>query len=116
MPVYQAQCSICDKKHEYYSSVLDCSVSMPFCCEQQTDKKIFSAPSMMQDIQPYQSMVTGETIASRSHHRQHLREHKLIEIGNEKVEPRKIDESEKKKQHYETRKVIYDKLTALERA
>lgn len=41
------------------------------------------APMVMPDIAPYQSMVTGETISSRSTHRQHLKEHSLIEIGNE---------------------------------
>jgi hypothetical protein len=35
------------------------------------------------DISPYQSMQTGEMITSRSKHREHLRQHGLIEIGNE---------------------------------
>jgi hypothetical protein len=35
------------------------------------------------DIQPYQSMVDGSMIGSRSQHREHLRQHSLIEIGNE---------------------------------
>lgn len=35
------------------------------------------------DIAPYQSMVTGEMITSRSRHREHLRQHRLIEVGNE---------------------------------
>lgn len=38
---------------------------------------------VMPDIKPYQSMVTGEMISSRSKHREHLREHGCIEIGNE---------------------------------
>ena len=38
------------------------------------------------DIQGYQSMATGEWISSRSQHRDHLKQHRLIEIGNEKVE------------------------------
>ncbi len=38
---------------------------------------------VMGDIQPYQSMQTGEMITSRSRHREHLRQHGLIEIGNE---------------------------------
>ena len=41
------------------------------------------APYVMGDIQPYQSMQTGEMIVSRSHHREHLRKHGLVEIGNE---------------------------------
>lgn len=38
---------------------------------------------VMTDIQPYKSMVTGEMITSRSQHREHLKKHHLIEIGNE---------------------------------
>lgn len=42
-----------------------------------------AGPFVMGDIQPYQSMQTGEMITSRSHHRSHLKQHGLIEIGNE---------------------------------
>lgn len=44
------------------------------------------APMVMPDIAGYQSMATGEWIGSRSTHREHLRQHRLIEIGNEKME------------------------------
>ena len=43
------------------------------------------APMIMRDIDPYQSIVTGETISSRSTHRDHLRSHGLVEVGNESV-------------------------------
>jgi hypothetical protein len=42
-----------------------------------------NAPMVMADIQGYQSQVTGEWIGSRSLHRQHLKEHRLVEVGNE---------------------------------
>lgn len=42
-----------------------------------------SAPAVMDDIQPYRSMADGTWITSRSQHRAHLRQHGLIEIGNE---------------------------------
>ena len=41
-------------------------------------------PQIMRDIEPYKSMITGEMITSRSVHRTHLRDHRCIEIGNEK--------------------------------
>lgn len=41
------------------------------------------APMVLGDIQPYQSMQTGEMITSRSSHREHLKQHGLIEVGNE---------------------------------
>lgn len=42
-----------------------------------------SGVMVIPDIQPYKSMVTGEMITSRSHHRDHLKRHNKIEIGNE---------------------------------
>jgi hypothetical protein len=41
------------------------------------------APMVMGDIKPYKSMVDGSMIESRSSHREHLRKHQLVEIGNE---------------------------------
>lgn len=38
---------------------------------------------IMPDIKPYQSMITGEEITSRSKHREHLRNHGMIEVGND---------------------------------
>lgn len=35
------------------------------------------------DIKPYQSMIDGTMITSRSQHRNHLRRHNCIEVGNE---------------------------------
>lgn len=48
-----------------------------------------SSPMIMKDIEGYKSMQTGEWISSRSHHREHLKQHRLIEIGNEKTPPPK---------------------------
>ena len=45
---------------------------------------------IMPDIKEYKSMQTGERITSRSRHREHLRKHNLIEIGNEKIPVKKI--------------------------
>ena len=38
------------------------------------------------DIEPYQAVGPeyGKVITSRSHHREYLRQHNLIEVGNEK--------------------------------
>lgn len=43
------------------------------------------APQVMDDIKPYRSMVDGTMITSRSTHREHLKDHNCIEIGNEKM-------------------------------
>ena len=42
-----------------------------------------AGPMVMKDIAPYRSMADGSLISSRSTHREHLRRHNCIEIGNE---------------------------------
>ncbi len=42
-----------------------------------------NAPMVMPDIAPYQSMIDGQMITSRSIHREHLKKNGCIEIGNE---------------------------------
>lgn len=44
---------------------------------------LVNAPMVMADIQPYKSMIDGQMITSRSQHRTHLKQHGMIEIGNE---------------------------------
>jgi len=41
------------------------------------------APMVMSDIEGYVSQVDGSWISSRSHHRSHLKQHKMIELGND---------------------------------
>lgn len=41
------------------------------------------SPQIMPDIKAYKSMIDGSTITSRSKHREHLRAHNCMEIGNE---------------------------------
>lgn len=41
------------------------------------------------DINPYKSPITGEVITSRSKHRDHMRQHEVVEVGNERMKPRK---------------------------
>lgn len=48
-----------------------------------------SGPFVMGDITPYKSMITGEIVQGRRQHREHLRQHGCIEVGNEKLTPSK---------------------------
>ena len=41
------------------------------------------APMVMSDIEGYVSQVDGTWIKSRSHHRNHLKQHRMIELGND---------------------------------
>jgi hypothetical protein len=43
---------------------------------------------VMPDIQPYRSMVTGEMVQGRRQHREHLKTHNVIELGNERITPK----------------------------
>lgn len=45
------------------------------------------APYVVSDLTEYRSVLTREMITSRSRHREHLREHGCIEVGNEMPRP-----------------------------
>lgn len=42
------------------------------------------------DSKPYRSVVTGEVIGGRRQHREHLKAHDLVEVGNEYRGPKKM--------------------------
>lgn len=44
-----------------------------------------SGVQIMGDIQPYVSMIDGSIITSRSKHRQHLKDHGCVEVGNDSL-------------------------------
>lgn len=48
---------------------------------------------VMPDIQPYRSMVDGSIVGGRRQHREHLRQHNVIEVGNEldKATPKPLE-------------------------
>jgi hypothetical protein len=48
-----------------------------------TARKRVAAPDILPDIEPYDSIITGEKITSRSHHREHLAKHECEEVGSE---------------------------------
>lgn len=57
------------------------------------------APMVMSDIDGYVSQVDGSWIKSRSMHRSHLKQHKMIELGNDvPMQHQKIDMSNKSKE------------------
>jgi len=71
------------------------------------------APMVMSDIDGYVSQVDGSWIKSRSHHRSHLKQHRMIELGNDvPMQHKEADMSTKSK---EARKrhlaeQVYEKL------
>ena len=71
------------------------------------------SPMVMSDIDGYVSQVDGSWIKSRSHHRSHLKQHRMIELGNDV--PMKHKEADMSTKSKEARKrhlaeQVYEKL------
>ncbi|MGE0251993.1 MAG: hypothetical protein AB7G80_05045 [Dongiaceae bacterium] len=47
-------------------------------------KRGTAGPQLMPDLREYKSAITGEIVSGRRQHRDHLRRHNCIEVGNEK--------------------------------
>lgn len=105
MPLYDSVCLICKKQHEYFRSIAERDQT-PACCGTLT-KKVLSAASVIPDIQPYQSQITGEMITGRAQHKEHLKRHGCIEVGNDKTHMLK---TEKKLNKLELKKAIYQNM------
>ncbi len=88
MPLYDIRCTTCDIKREIFKTLKSMD-DLPECCGKPMQRMV-SAPMVMGDIQPYQSQIDGSMITSRSKHRDHLRRHGCIEIGNEKIKPKAV--------------------------
>ena len=82
MPIYSIKCAKCRHAEDIFRSLAQYD-DLPDHCGQRM-QRVICAPHVMADIQPYKSMITGEMIGSRSRHREHLKDHNMIELGNEK--------------------------------
>jgi len=72
--------------------------------EKQENKKR-EASMVMSDIEGYISQVDGSWIKSRSHHRDHLKQHRMIELGNDVPMQHKPPEVSKKSQEARKRQI-----------
>lgn len=82
MPLYVYACSVCEERRDEYRSVAMRDVAPT--CHRQMMRRIITAPAMvMGDIKPYRSMIDGRMITSRSQHRDHLKQHNCVEVGND---------------------------------
>jgi len=82
MPIYALKCDECGSEQDIYRSIARIDEDLPVCCEK-TMHRVLTAPFVQTDIQPYKSMVDGSMITSKSQHRAHLKQHGMVEIGNE---------------------------------
>ena len=81
MPLYRIRCVECGRGDEVYRRVDDRD-NLPAHCGKPM-ARVIVAPMVAADIQPYRSMIDGTWITSRSQHRDHLREHRCVELGND---------------------------------
>ena len=71
------------------------------------------APMVMSDIEGYVSQVDGSWISSRSHHRSHLKQHRMIELGNDvpaQHTPVQIDRKTQEARKQKIAELAYSKL------
>lgn len=81
--------------------------------QQKLDMQPREASMVMPDIEGYVSQVDGTWIKSRSHHREHLKQHRMIELGNDYIKQNKPIEISRKDQESRKRtiaEVAYEKL------
>lgn len=91
MPVYAFACDRCGRGQETYCSVADRPRTLPCGCGG-TAARVYTAPMVMPDIQPYRAVagdMAGKPITSRREHREYLKRNGLVEVGNEQPKPRK---------------------------
>jgi|SRR6478752_6327879 len=81
MPMYRIGCDSCGAEKDIFRSLSQYN-DLPNCCDEPMTRRV-CAPAVLADINPYRSMATGEMITGRRQHREHLKNHGLIEVGNE---------------------------------
>jgi hypothetical protein len=68
---------------------------------------------VMSDIEGYISQVDGTWIKSRSHHRSHLKQHRMIELGNDvpmQHKPAEINQKSQEARKRQIAELAYAKL------
>jgi hypothetical protein len=109
-------CKLCNSEYEtpdrkqmsdkeYYLTFWNYELGSPEAEQAWKEKEEMTyreSPMVISDIEGYVSQVDGSWIKSRSQHRSHLKEHKMIELGNDPI--MKHPEAKLSKQSMEARK------------
>lgn len=81
MPLYVYACA-CGATGDYYQTIAGRDNAPDHCG--QPVQRIITAPSMViDDIEPYKSMCDGSMVMGRRQHRDHLKRHGVIEVGDQ---------------------------------
>lgn len=95
---------------EWWTPTLGAEEALKSWEEKQTARKI-AAPSVMSDIEGYISQVDGSWIDSRSKHRSHLKQHNMIEMGNDvPMEQKKMDTRHDRERRDFIGRQVYEKF------
>ena len=73
--------------------------------KEKANMTIREAPRVMSDIGGYISQVDGSWIDSRSKHRDHLKRHGMVELGNDVINKQKSVEIDKRSQEQRKRTI-----------
>ena len=102
---------------EYYLEFWGYTLGSPEAEEAWKEKQEMTrreAPMVMSDIQPYISQVDGSVIESRSKHKAHLKQHRMIELGNDvpmQHKPADISTKSKEARKRDIAEQVYQKLS-----
>jgi len=83
VPIYRIRCTICDQEDDVFRSIAERDSLEPCRRCQSPVERVIVPQSVVPDIEPYQSMIDGSMITSRSHHRAHLKANNCVEMGND---------------------------------
>lgn len=104
MPIYPCRCDCCGHYEEVFRSVSEHD-NLPEHCGKKM-RRVFTPMHVIEDMKPYRSPIDGSIVGSRKEHRVHMRNHGVIEVGNEKLKPPKKPEPPKG-----LRQELYNQLT-----
>ena len=95
---------------EWWTPTLGAEAALASWEEKQLNRRI-AAPAVMSDIEGYISQVDGSYIDSRSKHRSHLKQHNMIEMGNDvPMEQKKLDTRHDRERRDFIGRQVYEKF------
>ena len=95
---------------EWWTPTLGAEAALASWEEKQKGIKI-NAPQVMSDIDGYISQIDGSYIDSRSKHRSHLKQHNMIEMGNDvPMEQKKMDTRHDRERRDFIGRQVYEKF------
>ena len=97
---------------EWWTPTLGAEEALASWEEKQKNIRI-AAPMVQSDISGYISQVDGSWIDSKSKHREHLKRHRMIELGNDYQTKQKVHEIDRKSNEKRKELIahqVYEKL------